>query len=502
MSPTASGGLARILGKPGQGDDGRIARREPTLPARTCLRGTVAGYGRLPVMLPRLRGDLVRIVLLFCVSSLLVLPVTAALAQETPVAVRSDAAADAAIEERLEAIFGEIDNLGNLTVSVSQGVVRLSGEVPGEPSAERALTIASRVEGVVTVEDEIERTLDIEGNVSPFVDDTRGFFRQIARSWPVYAIVFIVFCVILLAGLLLASWDRFWNRIAPSPFLASLLAQSVRILFFVFAVMAALAMLGATALVGALAGLAGIAGLALGFAVRDTIENYIASILLSVRQPFRARDQVVINDKEGIVVRLTSRATILMTLDGNHLRIPNADVFKGVILNYTRNPERRFEFILGVDAADDPVEAMEVGLKAIAELDFVLDDPAPQAFIQEVGASSINLFFGAWIDQTRTDFMKSRSLAIRAAKTVLEEKGFTLPEPIYRLRFDDPLPAASPTAQSAAPRRPRPGKRAWKTPATEELLDLAPDPYLQRKVAEERAETGNQDLLDSRKPVE
>ena len=53
----------------------------------------------------------------------------------------------------------------------------------------------SRVAGVVTVEDGIERTLDIEGNVSPFVDDVEAFFSRLARSWPVYAIVLAVFLI-------------------------------------------------------------------------------------------------------------------------------------------------------------------------------------------------------------------------------------------------------------------------------------------------------------------
>src|SRR3546814_6600583 len=66
-----------------------------------------------------------------------------------------------------------------------------------------------------------------------------------------------------------------------------------------------------------------------------------SDLMLSLRQPFRANDHVVIEGHEGRVVRLTSRATILMTLEGNHLRIPNSTVFKAVILNYTRNPERR-----------------------------------------------------------------------------------------------------------------------------------------------------------------
>jgi len=56
-------------------------------------------------------------------------------------------------------------------------------------------------------------------------------------------------------------------------------------------------------------------------------------------------------------VALNSRATILMTLDGNHLRLPNALVFRSVTLNYTRNPSRRFQFDIGIGVNDDLVRA-------------------------------------------------------------------------------------------------------------------------------------------------
>src|SRR5690606_25432124 len=131
----------------------------------------------------------------------------------------------------------------------------------------------------------------------------------------------------------------------------------------------------------------------------------------------------------------TSRATILMTLDGNHLRIPNADVFKGVILNYTLNPHRRFSFKLGVDANDNPIEATSAGLETLKALDFILNEPQASAGIDEVGDSNIVLAFYGWIDQRETDFQKARSAAINAVKTVLEEQGFTLPEPIYRVKI-------------------------------------------------------------------
>ncbi|MEZ5537828.1 MAG: mechanosensitive ion channel [Thiolinea sp.] len=73
------------------------------------------------------------------------------------------------------------------------------------------------------------------------------------------------------------------------------------------------------------------------------MENYIASILLSLRNPFQVNDFVSIDGHDGNVLRLTSRATILISPDGNHIRIPNATVFKAVITNFTRHPERRFQ---------------------------------------------------------------------------------------------------------------------------------------------------------------
>ena len=226
--------------------------------------------------------------------------------------------------------------------------------------------------------------------------------------------------------------------------------------------------------------------------------------MLSVRQPFRANEHVVIDQHEGKVMRLTSRSTVLMTLDGNHLRIPNSTVFKAVILNYTRNPERRFDFDLGVDAADDPVAAMQLGLDRMKALPFVLEKPEPEAFIQTVGDSNIVLRFMGWVDQRETNFAKGRGLAIAATKDALEAGGFTLPEPIYRVRFDsgveDALKSTKPdgTAATRPPETPR-----QKAPLdTSEAADVAVDNTIDEKVDAERASSKEADLLNEQSPVE
>jgi small-conductance mechanosensitive channel len=422
-----------------------------------------------------------------------------------------NATADADIERRLRSIYTQIEPLSNVDVRVQEGVIFLSGSVSNDEQARRALNLAARLEGVVTVDDDIDRTLDVQGNVAPIIEQFNDDVGRWLRALPLFLLAVTIFLVISLLGHQLAKWNSFWNRVSPNPFLGELLAQAVRIIAILVGLIIALNLLGASAMIGTILGGAGVVGLAIGFAVRDSLENYISSIMLSLRQPFRANDHVVIGDYEGKVVRLTSRATILMTMDGNHLRIPNSTVFKAVILNYSSNPERRFEFELGVDAADDPVAAMATGLDAIRTLPFVLDDPEPTVIIKAVGDSNIVLCFMGWINQDASDFWKSRSLAIRAAKEVLEDEGFTLPEPIYRLRFDNgPVPVKALEKLSTPARRDDGQKKAPQQKVARadydskvrETLDVTPDRHLESKVTEERAQHRENDLLDQDRPVE
>ena len=192
----------------------------------------------------------------------------------------------------------------------------------------------------------------------------------------------------------------------------------------------------APAIAGALVGTAGVAGIALGFAFKDLIENFLASVLLSMRQPFAPNDLVDVDGFQGIVVRLTSRATVLMTPDGNHVRIPNAKVYKGVIVNYTRNPKRRFDFVIAVASESDLSGAQAVGVAVLRQMHGVLDEPEPWSQVVEIGDSSIPIRFYGWVDQRETSFAKAQSEAIRLVKEGLEAAGFELPEPIYRVRSE------------------------------------------------------------------
>lgn len=431
---------------------------------------------------------------------------TATPAPVQTIAATQDAGTDKRIAERISGIFAELPAFQDVEVGVNEGVVTLSGTVPNAEDIERGEAIVNRVSGVVTIENALERDISISaqsGGIASLTEKWTGFLAML----PLIGLALVVWAVIALAGYLLAGVGALWHRVAPNGFLAEMIASAIRFSFVIGGLVVALDMVGAGTLLGAVLGGAGVIGLALGFALRDTIENYVASLMLSLRQPFRANDWVLIDDLEGRVIRLTSRATVLMTLDGNHLRVPNSQVFKAVITNFTRNPQRRFEFDLGVDADDDARAARKLGRETLGALGFVLADPPPEARIIEVGDSNVVIRFLGWIDQTQTDWFKSQSRAIPAVKEALEEAGFGLPEPIYRLRFD-PRSATLPfenIVEGKGQDAPEPRKQVRKIAVTEADEDIRPANEIADMVERERRASGGEqekDLLDHSRPVE
>ena len=247
--------------------------------------------------------------------------------------------------------------------------------------------------------------------------------------------------MLALLVLLFASWiSRFIaNRLhllkvrSQNPYMSGLVRTIVRTAIMLVAVLIALDLIGLTSVVGAVLGSAGVVGLVLGFAFREIAENYIAGILLSVRRPFEPGDHVVIENREGKVISLNSRATVLMTLDGSHLQLPNSLVFKSIVLNYSKNPKRRFDFAMLIDGSQSISESQTLAMAAIAQIDGVLDDPAPAWTVVEFGAAGIQLRFFGWIDQHNSDMAKVRSEAIRQVKAAFTTAGIEAPRTLYHI---------------------------------------------------------------------
>lgn len=421
----------------------------------------------------------------------------------TPIAVKSDAGTDVMIESRLKQLFESLDGLQSIVVSVNAGVVTLSGEVAAKAAHRQAVTLARRVHDVVEVRDHIVQSRDLWQRLIQTRD------RVLAQLF--VFIAYLPFLIVALAVLLVAKWlarglagsERIMRRFSRNPFMRDLARQFVRIAVIGAGLLVALEVLDASTLVGSLLGAAGVAGLAVGFALRDTVENYIASLLLSLRQPFARDDLVSIDGWEGRVVRLTARATILMTLDGNHTRIPNATVYKAVIVNYTRNPKRRFQFDVGVDTEQNLAAAQELAATTLGKMQGVLDDPPPVCTVEQLGDSNVLLSVFGWVDQSAVEFLKVRSEAIRLVKAAFDRAGIIMPEPIYNLRFGD-----LPTSLTGAARlnnlqvdARRAGTVLQKSTEPQQVIDIAPRDALDDQIAAERSSDA-EDLLHPQAPRE
>ncbi|MEN8877277.1 MAG: BON domain-containing protein, partial [Hyphomonas sp.] len=152
-----------------------------------------------------------------------------------PIIQTPPAVSDASIKSRISAIFDEIESLNRVTVEVNHGVVRLAGEVPSSSAVARAEDLALRVNGVVTVENEIDRSLSVQDSATPFFGDPSGTWGSVVRALPLYGIALGVFLTIALIGHLVASWRSFWRWILPNPFLVELVSGAFRIVLLLVA---------------------------------------------------------------------------------------------------------------------------------------------------------------------------------------------------------------------------------------------------------------------------
>jgi len=354
--------------------------------------------------------------------------------------VRAGEEADARIATAVSARLLRQPALQRVTVAVNAGVVTLGGEVVADADRKLAGDLAAKVDGVTTVVNDIAIAADLRTRVDAALDQMQGKLVRLLVALPLLLLAVAIVWFAAWLGRRLGRWPLRWlHGHADNPYMEGLVRRVVQAAVVLVGLVVALNLLGATALVGAVLGSAGVVGLVVGFAFKDIAENYVAGVLLSLRRPFAPDDHIVIDRYEGKVIALTSRATLLMTLDGNQVSLPNALVFKSVVTNFTSNPKRRFDFVVPVDPAESVSRARDLGLAAVAKVDGVLDDPAPSFAVDGYAAKGFDLRFYGWVDQRRNDVGKVRTEALRQVRGAFAEAGIHGPETVRYRSPDAPL---------------------------------------------------------------
>lgn len=239
---------------------------------------------------------------------------------------------------------------------------------------------------------------------------------------------------ILLSGMAYRWIRRSWKKRLKDPETLRLIARILRWSIIVLGTMIALDQVNFD-VTGFMAGL-GIAGITIGFALQDIARNFVAGILLLIRQPFDIGDAVKVNGYSGTVLDITTRDTVLKTWDGEMVIMPNIDVFTNPIINYSELPYRRRTVMIGLGYGEDIDRAKALFLETMEGVDGVANEPEPEVLAEEMGASALTIAARFWVDQTTHGLFHVHSDVVQAITEAAEEAGIDLPYPIQTVRLE------------------------------------------------------------------
>ena len=360
-------------------------------------------------------------------------------ATSRPISVKKPVEDDV-LERTLLDLLPQYPGVTSVNVQVNDGVVRLQGQVDNEDVRNNVTQFARRVEGVRLILNQMKTDVQTMTAWQLAGKVLENIWNTVSRKW----LLVLISLAIVIVFSLLARLFNTYSETLLGPFVKNVLLRSVlgsfigSLLFF-GGLMMALGILDMTHVVLSILGLASIVGLAVGFAFRDITENFIASILLGVRRPFYVGDYVQVAGKAGFVRSLNTRATVLVTLDGTHVRIPNATIFKEVLVNSSASPSVRGTFDVLIPYETSTASALEAVTQASGS-------KRASSPIRRLGPWSMDwsrMACGSallWIPSQRIDAFKLFSDAKLRAKVALQQAGITPPPTVATITVAGRVP--------------------------------------------------------------
>ena len=246
--------------------------------------------------------------------------------------------------------------------------------------------------------------------------------------------ILVLLLFVLLGKLIRRFLSKILNRITDNRSLQSLASSIVYVAVVAIGTFIALSILKLDGAVTSLLAGAGVIGLALGFAFQDIAANFISGTMMSVRKPFNEDDLIETNDFFGLVEKIHLRTTEIRTLQGQQILIPNAEVFKKPLINYSKFGRRRIDLDVGVTYDTDLPFAKKIAREAIEQLEGIRETDV-SIFYKEFGNSSINFTIRYWVpfQNKQAEYLAKLDEGVIAIKKAFDENGITIPFPIRTL---------------------------------------------------------------------
>ena len=171
----------------------------------------------------------------------------------------------------------------------------------------------------------------------------------------------------------------------------------------------------------------GAAGLAVGLALKDSLSNLAAGVMLVFFRPFKAGDFIEAAGISGTVDSIKIFNTILRTADNRVITVPNSLIYADTITNFSAEDRRRIDLVIGIGYDDDVARAKALIQGVLGQDDRILDEPPPAMLLVELGESSVNIAVRSWV--MSSDYAQVRSDLLEHIKRALEHAGLSIPYP-------------------------------------------------------------------------
>ncbi|MHC3995117.1 mechanosensitive ion channel family protein [Thiomicrolovo sp. ZZH C-3] len=264
--------------------------------------------------------------------------------------------------------------------------------------------------------------------------ETYGPYLELALG---YALQFLGALLIFLIGKRVAKalgnvTNRAMRKYDVDETLTKFVSSSVYFVLLVVVIMAALGQVGieTTSFMAVL----GAAGLAVGLALKDTLANVGAAVIILIFRPFKVGDFVEAGGATGTVESISLFTTTISPVDNRTIIVPNAAITAGNIVNFSNKAQRRIDHIIGIGYNDDLKKAKEVLYGVIHDDPRTLADPAPLVAVSELGDSSVNFTVRAWVKSEA--YWDAYFGMLESIKLALDANGISIPYPQMDVHLD------------------------------------------------------------------
>lgn len=271
------------------------------------------------------------------------------------------------------------------------------------------------------------------------VDSINGAGTWLVRNQELllsYAVNIVAAIAIVIIGMIVArivsnTVNRLMLARKIDATVADFLSALVRYGIIAFTLIAALGRVGVQT--ASVIAVLGAAGLAVGLALQGSLSNLAAGVLLVMFRPFRAGEYVDLGGVAGTVLNVQIFSTTMRTVDGKIVVIPNGKIIAGNIINFSREPVRRNEFIIGVAYDSDIDQVKKILTDIIQSEDRILKDREMTVRLNELGASSINFVVRVWSNSS--DLQSVYWDVLERIKREFDANGISFPYPQMDVNF-------------------------------------------------------------------